>query len=633
MHSVFRLIGTSLLIAALSLGNIQKARAEACIFSGDDVECLRENLSLNGSVKFLSGSTNPSSSAVDAPKGSLYMNTSNGNLYVKQDAGSSTNWTQLAFSGGAGEANTASNVGTAGVGVFDGKSGVDLQFRKLNPASNKCSISLDAGNQKIDFDINEANLTLSNLGGAVTDAQVPNTITLDNITQITARSHTDLSDIGTNTHAQIDTHIAGSSSVHGVSGSVVGTSDTQTLSSKKLVDASTSIIDDGDNTKIAQFQASSIATATTRTYTLPNASGEVILHDANQTLSNKFFNSNNIQWFDNTDSTKRAKWDLSGAQTGRTFTFKPVISGANVTATLTVTDGSTNVSLLTNRGGVVDGSLTVDSDLFLFESGLSGSQLLLDMSGGSVGAMNILQHSPTGFGTITLPDGTYTITGNSLTQTLTNKTINADSNTITNIEDADIKAGANIARSKIAAGTANHVVVNDGSGNLSSVAPGTSGNVLTSNGTSWVSSAPTGGSGAPRTHITLATSVLPNVLAAGAAPSDNCTLALTNLNTTKRQIGTQVMVKMDSFANARGIFRLKNAGRQSGQISCQIRNVTDGTTLIASTNVTTSTTCTTAQGTATSLALTGVKQFACECSGGNATDDPLLAYCGLELSP
>jgi hypothetical protein len=42
----------------------------------------------------------------------------------------------------------------------------------------------------------------------LTDANIPNTITLDNITQIATRSHTSLTDIGTNTHADIDTHIA-----------------------------------------------------------------------------------------------------------------------------------------------------------------------------------------------------------------------------------------------------------------------------------------------------------------------------------------------------------------------------------------------------------------------------------------
>lgn len=55
-------------------------------------------------------------------------------------------------------------------------------------------------------------------------------------------------------------------------------------------------------------------------------------------------------------------------------------------------------------------------------------------------------------------------------QSLTNKTIDADQNTVSNIEDADIKAAAGITRSKLASGTASHVLVNDGSGVMSSEA-------------------------------------------------------------------------------------------------------------------------------------------------------------------
>jgi len=58
------------------------------------------------------------------------------------------------------------------------------------------------------------------------------------------------------------------------------------------------------------------------------------------------------------------------------------------------------------------------------------------------------------------------VVGTGTAQTLTSKTIDADSNTITNIEDADIKSGANIAKSKLAAGTANRVEITDGSGVL-----------------------------------------------------------------------------------------------------------------------------------------------------------------------
>ncbi len=45
-----------------------------------------------------------------------------------------------------------------------------------------------------------------------------------------------------------------------------------------------------------------------------------------------------------------------------------------------------------------------------------------------------------------------------------NAFFDADLNSLSNIDDADIKAGANIQRNKLASGTANYVLINDGSG-------------------------------------------------------------------------------------------------------------------------------------------------------------------------
>lgn len=74
-----------------------------------------------------------------------------------------------------GEANTASNQGVGGVGPFNAKVGVDLQFKNINAGSSKITVTNDVANKEIDIDVAQANLTLSSLGGSITDAQYPNT--------------------------------------------------------------------------------------------------------------------------------------------------------------------------------------------------------------------------------------------------------------------------------------------------------------------------------------------------------------------------------------------------------------------------------------------------------------------------
>lgn len=66
--------------------------------------------------------------------------------------------------GGGGEVNTASNQGTAGVGVFYQKDGVDLQFKNVNAGSDKVTVADDTTNHEIDIDVDESNMKLDDMG-------------------------------------------------------------------------------------------------------------------------------------------------------------------------------------------------------------------------------------------------------------------------------------------------------------------------------------------------------------------------------------------------------------------------------------------------------------------------------------
>jgi len=64
-------------------------------------------------------------------------------------------------SGGSGESNTASNIGTAGVGLFKQKTASNLEFKTINAGSNRVSITDDIANNEVDVDVIEANLSIT----------------------------------------------------------------------------------------------------------------------------------------------------------------------------------------------------------------------------------------------------------------------------------------------------------------------------------------------------------------------------------------------------------------------------------------------------------------------------------------
>jgi len=67
--------------------------------------------------------------------------------------------------GGSGEANTASNQGTGGIGLFDGKVGVDLQFKNIAAGSAKVTVVDDVPNKLVSVDVDPAQIAITDLDG------------------------------------------------------------------------------------------------------------------------------------------------------------------------------------------------------------------------------------------------------------------------------------------------------------------------------------------------------------------------------------------------------------------------------------------------------------------------------------
>lgn len=84
-----------------------------------EIKTLRDGLNLNGKMKILNGSDDPTVVAKDAPAGSIYCNTSTGAIYKKLDAGSTTNWELLGAGSGGSKSWLTGNNSNFETGIGD----------------------------------------------------------------------------------------------------------------------------------------------------------------------------------------------------------------------------------------------------------------------------------------------------------------------------------------------------------------------------------------------------------------------------------------------------------------------------------------------------------------------------------
>ena len=143
-----------------------------------------------------------------------------------------------------------------------------------------------------------------------------------------------------------------------------------------------------------------------------------------------------------------------------------IIADAGNIGSTTTTDAMT---IAADGDITIKGDLTVQGTTTTIDSTTIEIQNSFKFDGSTADAYetNLTTVDPTADRTISLPNATGTIVLQDTSDTLTNKSIDSDNNTITNIVNADIKAAAGIAFSKMEDLTVSRALVSDSNGDVS----------------------------------------------------------------------------------------------------------------------------------------------------------------------
>lgn len=101
--------------------------------------------------------------------------------------------------------STASNVGLSGIGFFKQKTGTDLEFKNILTGSNKLSITNNVGNNSVDIDLEPSNIDILSLLNAPSSTVVgiSDTQSLSNKLLINPKINDSLIDVNGNAFLQI----------------------------------------------------------------------------------------------------------------------------------------------------------------------------------------------------------------------------------------------------------------------------------------------------------------------------------------------------------------------------------------------------------------------------------------------
>ena len=260
-----------------------------------------------------------------------------------------------------------------------------------------------------------------------------------------------LSSQGTGTHTIVRPSTGVLNYHNGSSSSpIVTESHSANLSNKTIDTANSNTVKVNGNTLSAS--------AGTATVTIPNSTDTLVGRATSDTLTNKTI--------DGDDNTIQ---DIGIAS------LKTVLADANKVVRRDAAGVVTSGNTLPNSSEIV----TIDSSATLTNKTIDGDNNTIQDVGISslktvlADANKVIRRDAAGAVTSgnAIPNSSEIVTTDS-SSTFTNKTFNAEGtgNSLSNITNTNIKSTAAIDRSKLASGSANHVIINDGTGVLSSEA-------------------------------------------------------------------------------------------------------------------------------------------------------------------